>query len=1737
MIIYTALIRGMNIAVDDCNAPLKRDRRTAFSSRGCLPLNSEYRHADSGVSQRFAYNNCLPQKRVSFQTKRVYRRAVAHAIFACFFAPLNVFSEPAQIPLFVPPDIEPNVMFTLDDSGSMQWEMMPDSLIWSYFLYPRASQIYGSSDYTNYVVSFTEANNIYDKWARSSAINSIYYNPAIRYRPWAKADGSLMSNASTTCAFHNPTNTVKGCRNLTSNNTQSAIWDAYSNGATLANVGTTTNWVNAGSASKTFWPSFYYVFTGDLSSNASKESAANYTRVEIKSSVSSYTGGANRTDCAAAPTCTYAEEIQNFANWYTYYRSRILLARAGVGRAFAEQGSGLRVGFGSINKGSTTIDSVSSPGAIIRGVRKFEGSDRTAFFSSLYDHAIPTSGTPLRRALDDVGQYFSRTDNSGPWSDTPGTSSTAAHLACRQSYNILMTDGYWNDAAAPTNSGSVNATNADNNSGPVITGPEFLSYQYTPANPYQGLNADSTQQNNTLADVAMYYWNRDLRPNIDNLVPTNSADEAFWQHLVNFTVGLGKRGSLDPYTDLPALTAGTKLWPAPSDSGAEENIDDLWHAAVNSRGGFFSATNSDELAARLSSSLQQIVGQSDFSATSSFSRIESNTASLNQDALIFPATFESNGWRGNLLAYHVDPVTGISVLDPFWSAAQMLDTRSEARNIFTHAASSTESSGSPGLRFQWELLPEAFRSYLNTGSTGMDTLGEQRLAYLMGDQSLELGQSGGLFRRRTTLMGDLLNGGTKFVGRHDYGFDLLPGQEGAAYNSFRAFIGYINRPGVVYANVNDGMMHGFAELTGKELIAYVPEAAIPNLWKLTDPGYTHHYFVDGGLESSDAYINGNWQTLLVGATGAGGKSVFALNVTDPLGFDESDVLWEFSSNQDADLGFTIGVPSVVRLANGSWAAVFGNGYASDNNRAVLFIVDLATGSLIRKIDTGAGSATDPNGLSSPLVVDIDGDKIGDRVLAGDLHGNLWVFDLTDSSNVSNWRIAYQSGSLPVPLFSAKDEDGTPQPITSQIQVENHPHGGLIAFFGTGKYFDQGDGFAIRKNTLYGIWDQFSAANPIPINNGRSSLLQQQITHETYDDALGNSVLSDGDPANDTVNPFPLDLRASTGNSIDWSSQKGWFIDLESPLPALGWEGERVVSAPLLRDSQVVFKTMTPSPDPCKYGIKSWSMKISLIDGSRLSVTPYDLNTDGVLDYDDYVSIWVTDNNTGVRKQTKIPVSGRRFKAGSEPLVFTPPSTTFEPDLETPSVTLISPPDGSAVTTPNVTISGVATDCGHGNNGIASVTVDGNLAAGGSATVCDSANWSVQLPLNPGTNNLTITATDASPAANQSQQSLALVYLPLIADDNDNGLPDTWEVANSTTDPDAHSDSDNINDGDEYRAGTDPSDEQSKPEGAGGINYVLLRDHFDDEQYENRWYISAMDAHTNYSLIEAGTELEAEVRQPFADCFGLRFQHFAAVDAVNMVYHATLELDGNGVTVLGLMQDQEMDNRLEIVLDNDLQPHLSLLSSDGGVVTEIPVPLSVPLQGTPLDLRITKIGNNYQVYVNNVHEGGFTNLGLGDVSLRPFVEATSCSTDGADLTSRIDLIELLVDRDADGRADTHEDANADGAVGAEESDPLDPDSDSDQVLDGSDNCLLVDNGNQLDSDNDGFGNLCDCDFNQDGFCGGPDFTLFIGCFNSPINNNPTCEAADMNGDGFVGGPDFTRFISGFNGAPGPGRPVN
>lgn len=1109
----------------------------------------------------------------------------------------------SNVPLYLGGAVEPNIMFTLDDSGSMQYEVMPNEARYGYvrYMFPPPNDIYGTSTYGDEYVPTFDEDNVYNYFLRSSENNKVFYNPDIDYVPWSNANGSSMPDANPSAAYYNPGNPGAGSLDLTSYQSERTCW-IYNDD----NLG----WRDGGYCNSTqgYWPITYYIYDG----TGSKSAQGNYSRVRITSSTPS---SATFTSPSGI-TRSRDEEIQNFANWFQYYRSRVHTARAGVGQAFARQGTNLRVGFGAINQGYRTVDNVGSSGTVIDGIRKFDGSDRSDFFERLYEHDIPRSGTPLRSAAKDVGEYFERSDNRGPWGNSPGINDNSDHLVCRQSYHILTTDGYWNGS-------NPGVGNSDNTAGSVITGPNDDDYQYTPGPPY------SDSWSNTLADVTMDYWKRDLRPDLSNEVTKNQQDPAFWQHLVTFTIGLGVTGTLDPDSDYGDLVDGSLSWPRPDDNNEEENIDDLWHAAVNSRGQFFSASEPDQFADSLSAILNNIT-----SRTSSAASVALNSGSVSSDTRIYQARFKSGDWSGQLLAYEIDSDALIANLD--WDASSLIP-RPGQRIISTY-------DGSTGLRFRWNRLSATQKAQLGSS---------QVLSYIRGNASNEI-RNGGSFRNRNTRLGDIINSTPTYVAKPNASYPNYWGpnqpENDVPYSSF--VTANANRQPLIYVGANDGMMHAFNASTGVEEFAYIPNIIFDKLQSLSSTNYNHEYFVDGSPTIFDAFFSDNtWRTVLVSGLGAGGQGIFALDVTDPTAFDDQDgaaskVLWEFSDADDRDMGLTFGQPSIIRLNNGEWAALFSGGYNNndDNNldgnnatdsitgNGVMYLVNIETGALIKKFDTLIGTADDPtgnnrpNGLSTPTAVDVNNDRIVDLIYAGDLFGNVWSIDVS-SSDKANWDFSYKSGANPRPLYTACN--GTTcnglnvQPISTQIQVVSHPsEKGYLLLFGTGKYFEVGDNSATGQVTqsFYSIWDK--RLNSLTAFN-RSNLLQQEIVAE--------------------VNSNNDDYRISSNYAIDWSSKNGWYIDL---LNTQGGNsnnyGERQVSNAIIRNGRVIFVTLVPSDDPCDDGGSGWLMEVNYASGSRLSYSPFDLNGDQSFTPGDFLNVGDID---GDGEDDYVPVSGKKSKVG------------------------------------------------------------------------------------------------------------------------------------------------------------------------------------------------------------------------------------------------------------------------------------------------------------------------------------------------------------------------------------------------------------------------------------------------------------------------------------------------------------
>jgi type IV pilus assembly protein PilY1 len=627
-----------------------------------------------------------------------------------------------------------------------------------------------------------------------------------------------------------------------------------------------------------------------------------------------------------------------------------------------------------------------------------------------------------------------------------------------------------------------------------------------------------------------------------------------------------------------------------------------------------------------------------------------NSGSVSSDTKIYQARFNSGTWSGELLAYPVKADGTLGTLA--WDAGAKLPT-ADSRKIVTVNSDGTR------VPFRWGDLDEPRRQAIQpnyASTTALTTLAGQRFDFLRGDRTNERSSSNasGIFRERSSALGDIVSSSPLFVGAPYFSFpDAL---EAKPYSAFRAT--HASRKPVVYAGSNDGMLHAFDGDAGDELLAFVPSASYRNLATLSSLSYSHRFFVDGAPNMRDVYYNGDWHTVLVGGLNSGGQEVYALDITDPKDFAEANaaslVKWEFTDRDgptagvtgDKDLGSTYSQPAVVRLHTGRWAAIFGNGYnntvadgsQSTTGNAVLYIVDIEDGTLIRRIDTLTGTTSDPNGasrpngLATPAAVDADGDRIVDFVYAGDLFGNMWKFDIQDADS-TKWGIPYGSATVPEPLFKALGStDATKpntvtraQPITARPEIVRGPKGvGMVVLFGTGKYLETTDDevniATPELQSYYGIWDQNSGTAADQVSS-RSLLLEQKIIQEG--------------PV--TFGANTQTVRVTSANKR--TTQRGWYLDL---IFGTNYKGERQVSNTVVRGSRVIFTTLIPTSDPCSFGGSSWLMELQAVDGSRLDIAPFDLDGRQGFDAGDMVEIVVA----GVK--IKVPVSGLQPDVGITP---------------------------------------------------------------------------------------------------------------------------------------------------------------------------------------------------------------------------------------------------------------------------------------------------------------------------------------------------------------------------------------------------------------------------------------------------------------------------------------------------------
>ena len=1139
--------------------------------------------------------------------------------------------------------VKPNIFYVLDDSGSMADDYLPD---WA----------------------STSTAGLF----RNSRYNGVYYDPAVTYTPPLKYDGSSytsMSSANTSAWTSVPvdgyavqstskTNLVSTspyfytfiageyctAANLRTCSTQTAATTSYPYPAYLRWCTTSAlsscQAMRIDTASTTGVTYTYARYPGATITTGSGRTATTTTvpgsnvLVTISSSTASYAypgttaKASTRTDCAST-TCTYAEEMTNYANWWAYYHTRMQMMKTAASIAFSSLTTSYRLGYMSINNstGSDFLD--------IADITTTSGGQKAAWYAK-FTAAKPNSSTPLRTALSTAGRYFAgklTTINSVSASDP-------MQYACQRNYTILSTDGYWNETATPYR----------------IDGSTAIGDQdASESRPYLDGNATA----NTLADVAEYYYATDIRSTAfsnttNRSTGTDVSSNAYankQQRMYTYTLGLGASGYMQFQTDYASAASGdyydvlngtatssTTLsngvcawqnsgscnWPTPSNN-TQTTIDDLWHAAVNGRGTYYSATNPSELKTGLTSFLNSVSAATSAAASPTVSARNLSATSANY---VFGTSFCSAKWFGELARYTVNASTGAISSTPDWSESgagsdctdssgalvttPLLDKLAyTTRSIYTYDPTAATSL----IPFAWGSLTSTMQGYFkmaaisslsqlcSSGSTCLNSSlqidsttagtttgagGINLVNYLRGDRSNEGTANTAYYFPRTHVLGDIVDSQAVYVQAPSFGYT------DSGYSTFKT--ANASRQAMVYVSANDGMLHAFNGESGAEAWAYIPSMLLRSLYKLADKNYAsnHVFLANGQVTKADAYFSSDsaWHTMLVGGLGAGGRGFYALDVTTP---SSPKVLWEFtydtSANSayvmDADLGYSYGKPVVTKLVDGTWVVLVTSGYnnvSPGTGHGILWVLDARTGAVIKKIDTGVGSSSAtvtgcsaapcPSGLAKISVwADSSTNNTATQAYGGDLYGNLWRFDisaLTASGGTATTQL----------LATLADFGGTRQPITSRPEL-GYTSNSHIVFVGTGAYLGVSDISTTQVQSMYAIKDPLtgSSTSTALYANPRTNLCGSSSTNCFVQVSLADS----------------SGTRTATSSVItNFATMDGWFADAPE-------SGERIDTDPALQLGTLAYVSNIPSTSgACSVGGTSYLNYVNFATGLAVS---------------------------------------------------------------------------------------------------------------------------------------------------------------------------------------------------------------------------------------------------------------------------------------------------------------------------------------------------------------------------------------------------------------------------------------------------------------------------------------------------------------------------------------------------------
>lgn len=1042
-------------------------------------------------------------------------------------------------------NVKPNIAMVLDDSGSMEWDYMPNG---------------GNSNTLCY------GNKLY---------NTIAYDPTYTYKPPYSPNGAVPAG--------DPYKDNKPRYPIATFTTAKDSGFGTSSSTNLSNNPPFSYSYKSGN--KTYYQSYYYsVYTGTGSGATCPSNNPNSSYNAITSSANIEAPGVTKGSAAA---------LRNYANWYSYYRTRINMMKTATGEAFSSLGDNFRVGLFYLHTANNPVK-----------IADFDPAQRALWFTGLYGSTV-NGGTPLREALSKVGQMYA--------GKGPTNYGDPVQYSCQRNYTILSTDGYWNG-----------------NGSQDLTGNTIKDQDGNAPRPF----LDTHKQANTLADTAYYYYNTDLRtPALNNCQNTingvtyadlctndvkagSAKDINSQQHMTTFTLGLGVNGTIvynadyEKETDDKSLKQyidiinGTANWAAISDwncnNNCPEQVDDLWHAAVNGRGTYFSASNPADVEAGLTKAFSDAGGVPGAAAAVATSNLELVSGGNN---MVYLARYRTKYWDGDLLALPIDSMSGAVSSSSTWSAQSALDkqvanpTNGDGRNIYFYNAKTKQlesftytnlNADGKGALFTNACpssgTPLTQCATLNATQKTAANNGDNLVNYLRGQSTYEAdtNTTDPLYRGRDHILGDIANAMPVYVQKAPFSYEKFD----LSYAGFKA--DQKAREGTVYAAANDGMLHAFYAPDdpqkipdgGKELWAYVPTAVMPNMRHLADTDYQHRYFVDGSPTVADVCsapsssggspsvcVNKSaWHTILIGGLDKGGCGYYALDITSPTA---PKALWEFKHEK---LGYSFSDPVVTRRKDGKWVAIFSSGYnnvpsnpscgnANADGRGYVFVVDAMTGALLDTIATTEGTTTQPSNLGRLNAwVDDAALNTADAVYGADMLGNVWRFDFDDNFGAA--------GKEAFKLATLSNASGTRQPVTNKVElatVGKH----RVVFVGTGSLLNANDMTNTEIQSIYALKDDVNAS--AGLGNPRSNAT---IKSRTLANATSGTVT----------------IRTVSGANMDWANDNGWYIDL-SP-------GERVNVDMQLQYNMLNVASNVPEPKACNSGGYSWLYFIDFETGKN-----------------------------------------------------------------------------------------------------------------------------------------------------------------------------------------------------------------------------------------------------------------------------------------------------------------------------------------------------------------------------------------------------------------------------------------------------------------------------------------------------------------------------------------------------------